>query len=56
VSVKKTGPNSFEETDKREGKVISVTRMTVSADGKSMKVVNDDKLHGTQNEITLEKQ
>lgn len=56
VSVKKTGPNSFEETDKREGKVIAVSRMTVSADGKSMKIMTDDKLHGTQSEVTLIKQ
>lgn len=56
ASVKKTGPNSFEETDKREGKVIAVSRMTVSADGKSMKIVTDDKLHGTQSEVTLIKQ
>jgi hypothetical protein len=56
VSVKKTGPNSFEETDKREGKVIAVSRMTVSADGKSMKIVTDDKLRGTQSEVTLVKQ
>lgn len=56
VSVKKTGPNSFEETDEREGKVVSVSHMTVSADGKSIKVVNEDKLHGTKSEITLIKQ
>ena len=56
VSVKKTGSNTLEETDKRDGKVISVTRMTVSADGKTMKIVSDDKLHGTQSEITATKQ
>jgi hypothetical protein len=56
VMVKKMGPNSLEETDKRDGKVISVERMTVSADGKTMKIVADDKLHGTQSEFTLAKQ
>jgi len=56
VTVKKMGPNAFEETDKRDGKVISVARMTVSADGKSMKIVAEDKLHGTQSEVTLLKQ
>jgi hypothetical protein len=56
VSVKKTGPNTLEETDKREGKVISVARITVSADGKTMKIVADDKLRGTQSEITATKQ
>src|SRR5215471_2112390 len=34
VSVKKTGANTIEETDKRDGKVISAAKMTVSADGK----------------------
>jgi hypothetical protein len=56
VVVKKMGPNVFEETDKRDGKVISVTKMTVSADGKSMKIVSDDKLHDTHSEITATKQ
>jgi hypothetical protein len=56
VSVKKTGSNSLEETDKRNGKVIGVARMTVAADGKTMKIVSDDKLHGTHSEITATKQ
>ena len=56
VSVKKTGPSTTEETDKRDGKVISVTRMTVSADGKTMKIVVEDKLQGTTSEITATKQ
>ena len=56
VSVKKTGPNTMEETDKRDGKVISVTRITVSADGKTMKIVSDDKLQGTTAEFTAAKQ
>lgn len=34
ASVKKTRDNTFEETDKRGGKVLSVTTMTVGADGK----------------------
>jgi len=32
----------MEETDKREGKVISIARMTLSADGKSMTIAVDD--------------
>ena len=56
VSVKKTGPNTMEETDKRDGKVMSVARMTVSADGKTMRVVADDKVQGTTSEITAKKQ
>ncbi len=55
VSVKKIGPNTMEETDKREGKVIAVLRMMVSADGKTMKVLVDDKLRGTHGEFTATK-
>jgi hypothetical protein len=56
VSMKKTGANTMEETDKRDGKVTGVTQMTVSADGKTMKIISDDKLHGTHSEITATKQ
>jgi hypothetical protein len=56
VSVKKTGPNSLEETDKRDGKVIAVVTITVSADGKTMKFSVDDKLHGTHSEGVATKQ
>lgn len=56
VSVKRTGPNAMEETDKRDGKAISVARITVSTDGKTMQIVADDKLRGTTSEITATKQ
>jgi uncharacterized Zn-binding protein involved in type VI secretion len=46
VSVKKLGENILQETDMRDGKVISVAKMTVAADGKSMTITVDDKLHG----------
>jgi hypothetical protein len=47
VSVKKIGSNAIEETDKRDGKVISVSVNTVQPDGKTMKIAVEDKLHGT---------
>ena len=56
VSVKKISDHELEETDKRDGKVISVARLTASADGKTMKIAIDDKLHGTQSEFTATKQ
>jgi hypothetical protein len=56
ISMKKTGPNTMEETDKRDGKVINVSQMTVSADGKTMKIKSEDKLRGTHSEITAAKQ
>lgn len=56
VSVNKTGPNSIDETDKRDGKVISIAHMTVSADGKSMTLGVEDKLHGTTAKFVAQKQ
>src|SRR5712691_6363624 len=52
VSVKKVDKNTMEETDKREGKVISVSRMTLAADGKNMTIAVEDKLHGTTMKFT----
>jgi hypothetical protein len=56
VSVKRLGKNSIEETDKRDGKVISVSRNTISADGKTMNIAWSDKLHGTSGSIVAVKQ
>lgn len=50
VSVKMIGKNTLEETDKRNGKVISVFKMTVASDGKTAKASAEDKL---QNRTTL---
>jgi hypothetical protein len=36
----------MEETDKLDGKVMTVARMTVSMDGKSMTVESSDKQRG----------
>jgi hypothetical protein len=44
VTVKQTGKLSMVETDKRDGKVVGVLTSTVSANGKSMSVIFDDKL------------
>ncbi len=56
VSVKNVNKNTLEETDKRDGKVITVARITVSADGKSLAVAVEDKLHGTSSHFTATKQ
>ena len=56
VSVKTLAKNVLEETDKRSGKVISVMRSTVSANGKTMAITVDDKLHGTSMQFVAEKQ
>jgi endonuclease YncB( thermonuclease family) len=56
VSLRRVDKNTLEETDKRDGKVINVSRMTVAADGKSMTIAFDDKLHGTTGKIVAQKQ
>jgi hypothetical protein len=47
VSLMRIG-NDIVETDKRDGKIISVAKMSVSADGKTMNIDVDDKLNGTK--------
>ena len=47
ASVKKLSDGSYEETDKRGGKVVSITTYTVAADGK-LNVANDNKLDGSK--------
>ncbi len=56
VSLKKIDANTIEETDKRKGKVITVVRMTVDPDGKTMKIAVDDKLHNTTANWTANKE
>jgi len=56
VVLKKIDANTIEETDKRNGKVITVTRMTVASDGKSMKMATQDKLRNSAYSSTAEKQ
>jgi len=46
VSVKMLGKDTLEETDKRDGKTLYITKMTVPPNGKTMKIVMDDKLEG----------
>ena len=56
VSVKQIGRNTIEESDKRDGKVIGVSRITVAPDGKSMTIIFSDKLRGTTSEFPAVKQ
>ena len=56
VSVKSVAKNVMEETDKRDGKVISISRSTVSANGKTMSIAISDKVHGTTMQFTADKQ
>jgi len=56
VSLKRIGDRTIEETDKRDGKIVGVYRMTVSADGKSIQATYTDKERGTTTAFTMEKQ
>ena len=56
VSVKMRGKDTLEETDYRDGKVIGIGKMTVAADGKTAKMVYEDKLHGTTMKIEAMRQ
>jgi hypothetical protein len=56
VSVKKMADNKIMETDKRDGKVIGISTMTVAKDGKSMNVAYQNKLQGTSMSYTSNKQ
>ena len=46
VSLKMLGKDTLEETDKRDGKVLYITKMTVPPNSKTMKIVMEDKLEG----------
>jgi hypothetical protein len=56
VSVKAKGKDTLEETDKRDGKVIAVFKMTVAADGKTAKASVDDKLQNRTTDFDVTKQ
>ncbi len=55
VSLKRIGNDTIEETDKRDGKIVGVSRMTISSNGKSIHAEYNDKLHGTTMSYTMEK-
>jgi hypothetical protein len=56
ISLKRIDANTFEESEKRDGKVVNVTRFTVSADGRSMNVVAESKLQGRTTKFVVTKQ
>ena len=56
VSVKPLGDRSIEATFRRDGEVESVDKITVSADGKQMTTVSDNKRLGRVSTFVDEKQ
>lgn len=55
VSLKLIDDYTMEEVDKNDGKILTVIRMSVSQDGKIMKVESLDKQRGTAMTYTAEK-
>lgn len=56
VSVKTLGSNVLEETDFLNGAVVSITKMAVSPDGKTLKMTTDWKVVPRKTESTFIKQ
>jgi len=56
VSLKRIGNDTIEETDRRNGKVVGVAKMTVSSDGKWITVEFTNKERGTTTTYKMEKQ
>jgi hypothetical protein len=56
VSVRLIERNMMEQTNKRDGKTVSVSTMNVSADGKTLRTVTVDKQDGTTSEKVAERQ
>jgi hypothetical protein len=56
VSLKRVDERTIEETQKRDGKVIGVAKMTVSSDGKKMTTMYTDKLTGRTGTDVYDKQ
>jgi len=55
VILKRINPNTIEETDKRDGKVVGIFRMTVAKDGKSIDAVFEDKERNNKVSFTMYK-
>lgn len=55
VSLRRIGDDRIEETERQDGKVLRVTLMTVSRDGKSMRVESADKQRGGTMTYTAKK-
>jgi hypothetical protein len=56
VSLKRIDANTIEETDRRNGKVTDIIRITVSDDGRSLTVVDTDPVQNTKMTYTMIKQ
>jgi hypothetical protein len=56
VSIRRLDAHTLEETDRRDGNVVAVVKMTVAPPGKTLQVAVDNKLQGTTMSYTAAKQ
>jgi hypothetical protein len=56
VALKKIDDQTFEETDKNNGNVIAVTRISISSDGKALTMLSQDTREGITNTFVADKQ
>jgi len=56
ISLKRIDSNTIEETNKRKGTVITVYKMTVSPNGKTMTIVSTNKLTDRTSTVVAIKQ
>ena len=55
INLKLINANTVEQTGKRDGKIISVMRLTVSPDGKSIHAVRENKEDTTSGSFDMRK-
>lgn len=55
AAVKRAGADKIVETDTRNGKVVNVSTFSISKDGKTLTVDNDDKEYGAKTQWTAHK-
>jgi len=56
VRLRRIDQNTLEETDKFQGRIVSVQRMTLAPDGRTMDIFVDDKTQGTASRFVAVKQ
>lgn len=56
VSVRRVGEDTIEQTDTHDGKVVEVTRFTVSGDGKTLTIAIENKGNGSVRQFVAHRQ
>jgi hypothetical protein len=56
VSVIRVGTNTIQETEKRDGKVVTITRFTLAEDGETMTITIEDAVSGGKRQFVAHRQ